>query len=156
MPGRGRGCVKRKTDLAVNQVCRIQTSKSRRFDSRLGFLTRISRFAKVPSLFTQPRPRVRIGSQTPGDGLYPANSGRCCIETAIQLPDVRDLRYHAVKQASSFGDSRENPELSDDSMHLCDLRCRERLVALRDRRALAERHKICCVVCRFCFMCYWS
>lgn len=53
---RGRGCAKTKTDLAVNQFCKIQTSKSRRFESRLGFLARLAQFAKVPRVFTQPRP----------------------------------------------------------------------------------------------------
>ena len=46
---------KTKTDLAVNQFCRIQTSKSRRFEPRLGFLTRFDQFAKVPRVFTQSR-----------------------------------------------------------------------------------------------------
>jgi hypothetical protein len=48
--------VKTKTDLAVNQFCKIQTLKSRRFESRLGFLARFAQFAKVPRVFTQPRP----------------------------------------------------------------------------------------------------
>ena len=52
----GRGCVKTKTDLAVNQFCKIHTSKSHRFEPRLGFLARFDQFAKVPSVFTQPRP----------------------------------------------------------------------------------------------------
>jgi hypothetical protein len=50
--GFGRGCVKTKTDLVENQFCEIQTSKSRRFESRLGFLARFAQFAKVPSVFT--------------------------------------------------------------------------------------------------------
>jgi hypothetical protein len=54
----GRGCVKTKTDLAVNQFCKIQTLKSRRFESRLGFLARFAQFAKVPRVLTQPRPAV--------------------------------------------------------------------------------------------------
>src|ERR1039457_917753 len=52
----GRGRVKTKTDLAVNQFCKIQSSKSRRFESRLGFLARFAQFAKVPRVLTQPRP----------------------------------------------------------------------------------------------------
>jgi hypothetical protein len=51
-----RGCVKTKTELAVKEFCKIQTSKSRRFESRLGFLARFAQFAKVPRVLTQPRP----------------------------------------------------------------------------------------------------
>jgi hypothetical protein len=51
----GRGCVKTKTDLAVKQFCKIPTSKSRRFESRLGFLARFAQFAKVPRVLTQVR-----------------------------------------------------------------------------------------------------
>ena len=47
-----RGCAKTKTDLAVKQFCKIQTSKSRRFESRLGFLARFAQFAKVPRVLT--------------------------------------------------------------------------------------------------------
>jgi uncharacterized protein (DUF4415 family) len=56
----GRGCVKTKTDLAVKQFCKIQTSKSRRFESRLGFLARFAQFAKVPRVLTPPRPRAEV------------------------------------------------------------------------------------------------
>jgi hypothetical protein len=49
-------CEKTKTDLAVNLFGRIQTSKSRRFEPRLGFLTRFDHFAKVLRVFTQSRP----------------------------------------------------------------------------------------------------
>jgi hypothetical protein len=52
----GRGYVKTKVDLAVNQFCKIQTSKSRRFEPRLEFLARFDQFAKVPGVFAQPRP----------------------------------------------------------------------------------------------------
>jgi hypothetical protein len=66
----GRGCVKTKTDLAVNQFCKIQTFKSRRFESRLEFLARFARFAKAPSVFTQPRPSVARCSQFPVSTPY--------------------------------------------------------------------------------------
>jgi hypothetical protein len=52
---RPRQC-KNKTDLAVNKFCKIQTSKSRRFEPRLGFFARFDQFTKVPRVFTQPRP----------------------------------------------------------------------------------------------------
>ncbi len=58
--------VKTKTDLAVNQFCKIQTSKLRRFESLLGFLARFAQCAKVPRVFTQPRPSaVRLISRNP-------------------------------------------------------------------------------------------
>jgi uncharacterized protein (DUF4415 family) len=60
MSRNGRGCVKTKTDLAVKQFCKIQTSKSRRFESRLGFLARFAQFAKVPRVLTPPRPRAEV------------------------------------------------------------------------------------------------
>jgi hypothetical protein len=52
----GRGCVKTKTDVAANQFCKVQTSKSYRFETRLGFFARFAQFAKVPRVFKQPRP----------------------------------------------------------------------------------------------------
>ncbi len=66
----GRGCGKTKTDLAVNQFCKIQTSKSRRFESRLGFMARFAQFAKVPRVLTQPRPLLAgHGTQIPAEKL---------------------------------------------------------------------------------------
>jgi hypothetical protein len=58
----GRGCVKSKADLAVNQFCEMQTSKSRRFEPRLGLFLRFDQFAKVSRFFTQPRPKAVAGS----------------------------------------------------------------------------------------------
>jgi hypothetical protein len=54
MFGFGRGRVKTKTDFAVNQFCKIQTSKSRRIESSLGFLAHFAQFAKAPRVFTRP------------------------------------------------------------------------------------------------------
>jgi hypothetical protein len=48
----GRRCVKTKTELAVYQFCKIQTSKSRRFESHKGFFARFAQIAKVPKVFT--------------------------------------------------------------------------------------------------------
>jgi hypothetical protein len=39
--------VKTKTDLAVNQFCKIHNSKSRRIEPRSGFLARFDHFAEV-------------------------------------------------------------------------------------------------------------
>ena len=78
----GRGCVKTKTDLAVNQFCKIQTSKSRRFESRLGFLARFAQIAKVPRVVTQPR--SELGVQADPKSRHPIRrlSRRMCISDA--------------------------------------------------------------------------
>src|SRR5208283_613799 len=52
LTGWNRPRLKTKTDLAVNQFCKIQTLKSRRFESRMGFLASFAPFAKVPRVFS--------------------------------------------------------------------------------------------------------
>src|SRR5271168_4106030 len=74
--GSGRGGVKTKTDLAVNQICKIQTSKSRRFESRLGLFARFSKFAKAPGVFT----------------LASAKSGQWLYQNDCDEADARGLR----------------------------------------------------------------
>jgi hypothetical protein len=81
--GLDRGCVKTKTDLAVNPFCKIQTSKSRRFELGLGFLARFVQFAKVPRVFTRPRP-----SAVSDEGLLSGISPRS-LELNIRCQELR-------------------------------------------------------------------
>ncbi len=75
----GRGCVKTKTDLAVNQFCKIQTSTSRTFELRVGFFARFAQFAKVPRVLTQPRPSVARRRQFPVSPFPSLMSGRYAV-----------------------------------------------------------------------------
>jgi hypothetical protein len=52
---------KNKNRPRCKSICRIQSRKSRRFETRLGFLAGFAQFSEVPGVFTQPRPLPGTG-----------------------------------------------------------------------------------------------
>jgi len=147
----GRGCVKTKTDLAVNQFCKIQTFKSRRFESRLEFLARFARFAKAPSVFTQPRPSVARCSQFPVSTPYrrslPAAIGlakwwRVVFLIQILSPiNVQGIEKSKHQQKNNYNGEPQQDRVSELARRLAS--CRRRCVSA-NRRGLGGIARRCC------------